>query len=553
MTYSEQQSLSRNELIAQLKSTSDAQPWDVIVVGGGITGAGILLMAKKAGLNALLVEQQDFAWGASSNSSKMVHGGLRYLGSGQYQLTKDAVTERQRLLQELPGLVDPLQFLMGHYQFKFPGPFVFNTLLTMYDWIAGQNNHRYIGNSIYDFYAPGIETHKLKGATQFADAVTDDARLVMRILQEAKELGGTAINYLSANKVIETGERVSGVQLEDKLTGETFAQHANVVINATGPWTDELRAHFNAKKAIRPLRGSHLIVPNWRLPLAYSVSYFHPEDKRPIFAFPWENSTVIGTTDLDHNEDLAKQPSIRQEEVDYLLKGINKQFPQAHICEDDVISTYAGIRPVVSNNPNKMSTKPSDEKREHSIWDNNGLISIAGGKLTTFRLIALDALEAAKPYLPSLDLSNVHDDLFKPVTNVSPANAEEHLTKHQLARLQSCYGQSHSNLLTGASPSDLIPIATTNTMMAELKWSLAHEMVSHLDDLLIRRSRIGLLLPEGGQSLFPQIKPLCQQILGWDDVKWLQEVARYQRIIHTHFSLPNQQATLTTQEAVGAN
>ncbi|MFT5880702.1 MAG: glycerol-3-phosphate dehydrogenase [Moritella sp.] len=528
----------RKQKIKQLQQNGTAQHWDIIIVGGGITGAGALLLACQAGLKALLIEQKDFAWGASSNSSKMVHGGLRYLGTGQYSMTKDAVTEREQLLNELPGLVNPLQFIMGHYKYKFPGPILFNTLLAIYDLIAGKNNHNYIGHNINDFHAPGLNLTKLQGATRFADAATDDARLVIRVLQEAQDLGGTALNYLAAIDVNQTADKVTGLNVCDAVSGAAFSISASVVINATGPWADRLRQPFNVSKAIRPLRGSHLIVPTWRLPLAYSVSYFHPKDKRPIFAFPWENVTVIGTTDLDHKADLDIQPSISQEEVDYLLTGINQQFPQADITEDDVISSYAGIRPVVSSNPNKQTTKPSDEKREHSIWDDKGLISVSGGKLTTFRLIAKDALIAAQPYLPKMDLSKITSNLFQPITQKIES---KQLYPQQIERLKSSYGKHYCQLINGASANELQPIAFTNTLLAELKWALAHEMVVHLDDLLLRRSRMGLLLPAGGKCLFAELKPLCQQTLSWDEEKWQQEVDRYLGIIQAHFSLPSQQ------------
>jgi glycerol-3-phosphate dehydrogenase len=512
----------------------------MIIVGGGITGAGILLTASQAGLKVLLIEQQDFAWGASSKSSKMVHGGLRYLACGQYNMAKDAVTEREKLLNELPGLVNPLQFLMGHYKSQFPGPFVFNSLLTIYDWVGGKRNHSYINHGVSDFHAPGIDRHKLQGATQFADAVTDDARLVMRVLQEAQELGGCAINYLSADHLIKTADKVSGITVSDQVSEQQFSLTSKVVINATGPWTDKLRQQLQAKKAIRPLRGSHLIIPSWRLPLAYSVSYFHPEDKRPIFAFPWENSTVIGTTDLDHDTNLDQQPCISQSEVDYLLTGINKQFPQANICEADVISTYAGIRPVVSNNANARNnvenTKPSDEKREHSIWNEQGLISVAGGKLTTFRLIALDVLKIAQHYLPDMNLIKLQTaKLFKPIT-AKPVDSILH--QQQIKRLKSLYGNHYTHLINNANHDDLKLIGSTNTLFAELKWVLQHEMVIHLDDLLLRRSRVGLLLPRGGEQLFTQLQPLCQTALHWNEIQWQHEVSRYQAIIQRYYSLP---------------
>ena len=552
--------MSRTKIISKLQQASqandNARNWDVIIIGGGITGAGILLAACQAGLKALLIEQRDFAWGASSKSSKMVHGGLRYLGSGQYKMTKDAVTERQKLLRELPGLVTPLQFLMGHYKRQFPGPMIFNTLLSIYDWIGGQHNHSYINHNVNDFYAPGMRQHNLRGVTQFADAVTDDARLVLRILQEAQDFGGTAINYVAAKQLLQRAGKVTGVTARDEISGEQFELTANVVISATGPWTDKLRQLVQADKAIRPLRGSHLIVPSWRLPLAYSVSYFHPDDKRPIFAFPWEHVTVIGTTDLDHDSELNQEPSISQDEVDYLLAGINRQFPQADIQESDIIASYAGLRPVVSKNKDPASTKPSDEKREHSIWDDNGLISVAGGKLTTFRLIANDALTAAQPYLGQLALTSSEQPFFQPVAaQVSTPTLEQPpLYPQQLLRLKSSYGKYYAPLLSRASSADLTTLAATNTLLAEVKWSLEHELVVHLDDLLLRRTRLGLLLPQGAAALFSQLKPLCQLALRWNEQQWQQELTRYQGIIVRYYSLPSRQrryqATATAAQEV---
>ena len=330
----------REQQIDSLRAEGQEQPWDLIVIGGGITGAGVFREATRRGLKVLLIERRDFAWGTSSRSSKMVHGGLRYLASGKFGLTRDAVRERQRLLEEAPGLVEPLQFLMGHYKGGFPGPLVFSLLLNLYDLMAGKRNHRFIRSGVGDFLAPGMEQNKLRGATQFADAVTDDARLVLRVLHEANHEGGVALNYVAAEDILRAAGRVTGVRLKDELSGDCFDVHARVVINATGAWTDELRARLGADAVIRPLRGSHLLLPSWRLPAAYSISFLHPKDKRPVFVFPWEGATVIGTTDLDHQQDMQADARITQQEVDYLLEAVNAQFPEAHIQESDVLSSW---------------------------------------------------------------------------------------------------------------------------------------------------------------------------------------------------------------------
>ncbi|MFD2229059.1 glycerol-3-phosphate dehydrogenase/oxidase [Alkalimarinus sediminis] len=527
----------REQQINKLRLQSGEQKWDLIVIGGGITGAGVFREATRRGLKVLLIDQKDFAWGTSSRSSKMVHGGLRYLGSGQFGLTLDSVKERQRLLQEAPGLVDPLNFLMGHYKGGFPGPFIFNILLTIYDWMAGKRNHKFIKRAVKDFFAPGMKSDKLKGATQFADAVTDDARLVLRVLHEAKNEGGVALNYLSAQDTIRKDGRVVGVTVKDELEGSCFDIFANAVINASGAWTDELRASLGADAVIRPLRGSHLIVPSWRLPAAYSVSFFHPKDKRPVFAFPWEGVTVIGTTDLDHQQSMRKDASITQEEVDYLIDAVNQQFPGAHIAESDVIASYSGVRPVVGTG----SLNPSSEKREHSIWDDHGLISVAGGKLTTFRLIALDVLKAANDYLPDHDIDSDDAAIFKGSSVLEPELKDQSVfTAQQLRRLNGRYGRDAESIINHALDGELSPLETTETLLAELRWALENEIVVHLDDLLLRRTRLGLLLKEGGEAILERVKPLCQSILCWSDARWNTEVSNYRQLIQTCYGLPKQ-------------
>jgi len=549
----------RTQVLDQLKSGTTQ--WDMIVVGGGITGAGIYREAARLGLSVLLLEQRDFAWGTSSRSSKMVHGGLRYLGSGQFGLANDSVKERQNLMNELPGLVNPLPFLMGHYKGVFPGPWIFNKLLAIYDFMAGQRYRKYFNKGIRDFLVPGMNTCDLKGATQFSDAVTDDARLVMRVLHDGNGDGGTAVNYLkavdtlkvSASEAKEGGtEKVSGLKIEDQLSGEQFEVTAKVVINATGTWTDELRRTLGQKDVIRPLRGSHLVVPFWRLPSAFTVSFFHSKDKRPVFVFPWEGVTVVGTTDLDHKQNPSEESSITQVEVDYLLEAANSQFPEANLSVKDVRATWSGVRPVVSKNQDKAAdaskpNKPSDEKREHAVWDDQGLISVAGGKLTTYRLIALDVLQKAAPYVTTLASEMKQSERgekgtshFKPsflVSNFIELSSE--LKKRLLGR----YGQHTQVLLSHAQSleNDYKKIGSTDTLWAELSWSCQYESIQHLDDLLLRRTRIGLLLENGAELEFHRIKYICQKYLAWDDAAWASELKRYQSIIKKHYSLPERE------------
>src|SRR5690554_1017079 len=237
---------SRQAIWEALKANQD-QPWDLIIVGGGITGAGILREAVRQGRKVLLVEQHDFAWGTSSRSSKMVHGGLRYLALGDFKLTRDAVRERQRLLQEAPGLVEPLHFLMPHYARQFPGPRLFQVVLGLYDHLAGQKKRHLYSAAEAALLVPGLKQDRLLALSHFTDAVTDDARLVLRVLQEARAQGGVALNYVSAREVLRDQGRVGGVRLCDQLSGETLEIRARAVINATGAWSDQLRAKVGDK------------------------------------------------------------------------------------------------------------------------------------------------------------------------------------------------------------------------------------------------------------------------------------------------------------------
>lgn len=510
-----------------------ARDWDLIVVGGGISGAGILREAARRGWSCLLLEQRDFAWGTSSRSSKMVHGGLRYIAKGQLALTRDSVRERQRLLGEAPGLVDPLPFLFPHYRGKFPGPRVFGGLLGVYDALAGQRLHHYRPAGELRYLAPGLNDIDLLGGTLFTDAVTDDARLVMRVLGEARAEGGEALNGMRVVELSRDGERVNGLLAEDSESGQRFNFRARAVAQATGAWADELRAK-NGLEHIRPLRGSHLLLPAWRLPVAQAVSFMHPEDKRPVFVFPWEGATVIGTTDLDHGEALEQDACITGEEVEYLLAACASVFPHAGVCRRDVLSSWAGVRPVVSEGESSAK-KPSDEKREHALWSEPGCVTLAGGKLTTFRLLALEVLRACAPMV-GREVADVGQAVFR-----TPPQLElPGLCRSQQRRLAGRHGHALARLaeLLGELGSDCI--GASATLWAELVLACENELVLQLDDLLLRRTRIGLLLANGAAAELPRIRTLCQPRLGWSDARWEQQQQRYLALWRQCYSLPGE-------------
>ncbi|MDH4569529.1 glycerol-3-phosphate dehydrogenase/oxidase [Pseudomonas sp. BN414] len=506
-----------------------SREWDLIVVGGGICGAGILREAARRGWKCLLLEQRDFAWGTSSRSSKMVHGGLRYIAKGQFGLTRASVRERQRLLAEAPGLVEPLSFVMPH-RGGFPGPRIFGGLLAVYDALAGHRNHFYYPLQQLRYLVPGLAEGGLQGGTRFFDAVTDDARLVMRVLGEARAEGGEALNGVRVVSLRRDQGRVTGLEAEDLETGERFTFRSRAVAQATGAWADRLRA-AQGTEHIRPLRGSHLLLPAWRLPLAHAISFMHPTDGRPVFVFPWEGATVIGTTDLDHREDLDRDARITEAEVSYLLDACALQFPAAQIGRCDVLSTWAGVRPVVSDGEARL--KPSDEKREHVLWTEPGCVTLAGGKLTTFRLLALEVLHACAGFVDRT-VEEGDDLVFRPcaapdATNLSPA---------QRLRLVGRHGRSAAEVARWAVKLGNGRVGSSNTLWAELAWAAEGELVLHLDDLLLRRTRLGLLLPEGARAELPRIRSLCQPLLGWGDSRWAEEEAAYLALWRHCYSLP---------------
>ena len=530
-----------------------SEQWDMLIIGGGITGAGIAREAARRGLAVLLIEQKDFAWGTSSRSSKMVHGGLRYIASGDYKTTLLSVRERERMLNEASGLVNEMHYVMPHYKGKFPPPWIFNTLLRVYDGLAGKRYSKYFKKDAFLNLNPGIKQEKFLGASQFSDAVTDDSRLVMRVLDEATHDGAQAINYLKAELLI-TNEQglVVGATLKDtasKDSNHTYDVHAKVVVSATGAWADTLRMQASKQteqsfnKQIRPSRGSHLVVSQERLPLKQAYTFLHPVDKRAVFVFPWENRTVLGTTDLDHPALDDSEVGITNEEVDYLLLATNNLFDDANLNRKDVISTWAGVRPLISDGGDGKRVSPSKEKRDHSVWLDNNLVTVSGGKLTTFRLIALDVLKVCQKVL-KLDESATQDNVSysdQVFSNQTPTNPKfTTLPKSLQQRLQGFYGLQLDTLLELAHDDDLAYVPDSNTIWAEIRFAARFEQVIHLDDLLLRRTRLGLILPHGAMTplISERLKQICQQELGWDEQNWQQEVQRYENLWQRYYHLP---------------
>ncbi|CAH0314845.1 Aerobic glycerol-3-phosphate dehydrogenase [Massilia sp. Bi118] len=505
--------------------------WDLLVIGGGITGAGILLEAARRGLKALLVERRDFAWGTSSRSSKLVHGGLRYLKDGHLHLTRESVRERESLLRDAPGLVEPQGFAFAHYEGQ-RGKRSFLAGLAIYDLLAGRRERHWLPTEAFLERAPNVAREGLAGGIVYTDAKTDDARLVLRVLGEAMDHGAAALNYVAARSLIRVDGRVAGAVLHDEIGDATHELKARVVVDATGAWSGAL--HGKGPR-LRPLRGSHLILPAWRLPLSQAVSLMHPHDGRPVFAYPWEGTTLVGTTDLDHEQTMDSEARISRAELDYLLAALQAQFPQLGLGESDVLSTYAGVRPVIAGG----HADASREGREHSVWSEDGLVAVAGGKLTTFRTIALDALKQVRAQLPGWRDELQPCRVFAP----PPAASATQAPAGMLRRLQGRHGARAGVLLAAAGEGEYEIVPGTETPWAELRWAARAEAVQRLDDLLLRRTRLGLQLKEGGRALMPRIRAICQPELGWIDARWAKEEQDYAALWRAHYGLPQEETT----------
>jgi glycerol-3-phosphate dehydrogenase len=529
---------------------------DLLVIGGGVVGAGIALEAARRGLSVRLVEARDFASGTSSRSSKLVHGGLRYLREGAFGLTRESVRERGRLLHDAPGLVEPQRFLFGHYAGRKPSRGTMAVGLALYDGLAGPHTREHHDAADTLRCAPGLAAEGLEGGSSYLDAKVDDARLVLRLLQEARDRGARVSNYTRVVELLREsaggGEVVGARVVSSTRVGEDARPMdalpvdipARCVINATGAWSDTLRTSLGPAPTLRPLRGSHLLFPLWKLPLAMSVGLLHPRDGRPVFATPWEGVALVGTTDLDHREDLDTEPAITAAEADYLLEALRAAFPSLRLTLDDALGSYAGVRPVVSSG----EADPSKEPREHAVHVDHGLVTVSGGKLTTFRVIALDALRHAAARLPRLaDLATraglaraAATPIFDAVTG-GPALRQ--WPTGAARRLLGRHGRDAEAIAAfdGVPDPGVVPSSTicgTDTPWAELLWSARHESVVHLDDLLLRRTRLGLLLRDGACAELRGWAGALREALGWSEARWRAEDARYRAIIARHYRVP---------------
>jgi len=496
---------SRDAALSQLTD----EHFDVLVVGGGITGAGVALDAASRGLHTGLVERRDFASGTSSKSSKMVHGGLRYLNQRDYRLVYEALHERQRLLRNAPHLVKPLPFLIPLYGGKTIAK-ALNSALWMYDLTGGirigKRHHRLSPDDTID-HMPTLRREGLAAGFEYYDAQADDARLTLSIVRTAVlDHGAVAANYAGVTDLLKDG---SG-QVVGALVGDIDVR-ARVVVNATGVWSDQVRVMDEGAESasLRPAKGIHVSVPWEKVRCDIAVVIPVLKDKRSIFVVPWGDRVYVGTTDTDYEGSLD-EPVCTADDVRYLLDAVNR-FLTHPLSTDDVLGTWAGLRPLVRD---AGSERTADLSRRHSVQRSpGGLITVTGGKLTTYRRMAADTVDEV---VEALGRGGRCRTRRLPLRG---AEGFEGVTDEHLA---SRYGSEARTVqaMIAADPSLGDPLVPSLPYLrAEALYAARYEMAHTLDDVLARRTRALLLARDETAAVADDVAGLVAGELGWDDAE----------------------------------
>ena len=511
--------------------------FDLVVIGGGITGCGVLLDAAQRGLRTLLVEKGDLASGTSSRSSKLVHGGLRYLRQMQFRITRHACHERDRMTALNPHLVDPISFLYPAYEGDETPGWQIDLGLWMYDRLTrADHRHRHPTGEEMASLAPGLEVDDLDRAMLYGDSRTDDARLTWAVAATGWAYGGRVLTRaLVEEGTRDPSGRLVGVVVRDLETDATHRIEARVVLNATGHWTDEVRGRFGLEgRRVRPSRGVHLVFPVDRLPVSAALALASPDDGRLTFVIPHPEGVLVGTTDHYHEGSLD-DPRATREEVDYLIRVVQHAFPSRDLGEADVRGVFAGLRPILDSH----TERPSDASREEEIWEERGLLNIAGGKLTTYRLMAEDAVDEVLRLLPEevADSTTQCATEGTPLVGLAPTDLAERLVATSDVDATVAFGMARrlgstawAALGMAKRHQELDPIvAGLDLSAAEVRAHLRFGAVLHLEDLLLRRVRLGMWRPDAARDLAPRLRSLFADELGWRGPRWSEEEERFER------------------------
>ena len=498
------------------------QEWDFIVIGGGATGLGVVVDAASRGYRALLLEQGDFAKGTSSRSTKLIHGGVRYLQQGNVSLVLEALQERGLLRQNAPHLVHDIPFVVPNYDW-WEAPF-YGIGLRLYDVLAGRHGFgasRHLSREETLAHLPTLETDGLRGGTLYYDGQFDDARLAISLAATAADLGATLVNYLAVRSLTKSDGMVRGVIAVDGESGEERELRGKVVINATGPWSDSVRCMDDpqASPMMRPSQGVHVVLERRFLPGDSAIMVPHTDDGRVLFAIPWHDRVIVGTTDTPI-EEATLEPRPLPEEVDFLLTHAARYLDEDPV-RADVLSAFAGIRPLVGDPDNQDSAAIS---RDHTLQISSScLVTIAGGKWTTYRKMAEDTVNQAAvlAQLPErscvtgeLNLHGYHRDAAS-FGDLAAYGADAVPLRDFLAT-QPSYGERlHPSL---------------RPFVGEVVWAVREEMARNVEDFLARRTRSLLLDARSSIEAAPRVAELMAAELG-RDASWRDEQVEQYRTL----------------------
>ncbi len=518
-----------------------SEEFDVLVLGGGINGAAVARDAQMRGLKTALVEREDFSSGTSSHSSKLVHGGLRYLETYQFHLVRESTAERAVQMRLAPHLVRPLPFLFPVYKRHPHGIFFMDLGLWLYDTLAlyrVPKLHRVFDKAQTAKRQGRLAREGLKGALWYFDCATDDARLVLENILDAVALGAVALNYVSAVGLLRGRGGVCGAQVRDELTGRSGQVRAKMVVSTLGPFTDRFlaRSGVSSERLVRGSRGSHLVFDASRLELSEAVVMLSDTDHRPVFAIPWGDRVYVGTTDVDQEGDPSR-PSCVRSEADYLFDVLHRYFPDIHLGPKDVLGAWSGIRPLAYDAGEQEASRVS---REHRILEvEQGLVVLVGGKLTTYRLMAAELLDLVcrlaefsgaghtrtqhrlLPGAVGLDDAGGIDGLVGALADegLDVSSAEMAVKNYGVAARQ-VVEHNRTRLLPGRPE-----------LLSQVDWAVEQEFAVRLADVLLRRTSLGLRDARLSLQAMDTVAARMAELLGWDEERIAEEKRRYEEFI----------------------
>ena len=534
---------NRSDALRRLESTD----FDVVVIGGGITGVGCALDAASRGLRVALIERDDFASGTSSKSSKLVHGGIRYLQQGDIRLVYEALAERQILRRNAPHLVKVLPFLIPIFSTKG----VVNrklaramgTAMWMYDLTGGLRigkMHKRVSKKQALEWFPTLPADKLMPSYLYYDAEADDARLVVTVARTAAlRFDATLVNRTEVVDLQkDSNGNVNGVTV--KADGRTFTVSAKAVVNAAGVWSDDVRALDEAEhpRSIRPAKGVHITVPWSKVRNTVAAVIPVPGDKRSVFVVPWGQFTFVGTTDTDYTGPID-DPQCNENDVEYLLRALNGSITET-VTTDDILGTWAGLRPLVADP--EASGRTADLSRRHKVRrSDSGVVTITGGKLTTYREMAADTIDEVLSEVLEADRitrfrrrsktkrikihgANGYEDLVDSADTISPLGGD------QVRRLADRYGSDATTVLAIAESDQSLAeplVPGLHYLRAEAIFAVRYEMATTVDDILSRRTRARLETRDASADAAAAVAALLAPELGWDEAEQARQVADY--------------------------